>query len=222
MMIRSLALVALLFAAPAHAQVHVSPFTFQIPPGWLNLSPGAPPENFRGLPPQVVEQARGVPFLAMDVAGGADGFAENVNLVLVGCPAGGYSQKTMEALARHPELKQQGMTIREASTLQVGGLTAGRLLTEMSSGGVRVWQAQYHLPGGTRCAILTYSSTPEAFARYLPTFEAAARATTGLATPPGGFLSRIGSGALRGALIGGVAGAIATLLFALFRKKKKA
>ena len=215
----------------AEAQVSVPPFTFQVPAGWVNLSPGAPETNFAGLPPAIVAQARQLRFMAMDLAGAGDGFAENVNLQLVSC-TGRFTPELMDQVASQAPAQIQRMApgsrfqIIEKGVLSVGGVMAGRMVFDLDlAGGPSMRQLQYQLPAGSQCAILTYSSTPGDFARYLPMFEAAARATTGLSEPPSralGLFSRIGGAGLRGALIGGIAGCVAALVVALMRKKKKA
>jgi hypothetical protein len=223
--------VALLLLAgpPAGAQVKAPPFTFQVPAGWVNLSPGAPEENFRGLPPALLAQARKVHFMAMDMAGAHDGFAENVNANIVDC-MGRFTPELMEKVAGMAPLEIQrlapGSRVRiiEKGLVDLQGVKAGRMVFDCTlAGGPSMRQLQYHVPGGRRCAILTFSSTPGEFSRYLPVFEAAARAIGGVAEPPAqaGFLARIGKSALRGALIGGIAGGLAVLLVGLLRRKKR-
>ncbi len=218
----------LLLALPARAEtISVPPFTFRVPAGWTNLSPNAPPENFRGLPPQVVQQVQQTSGAAMDLNGAADGFAENLNVILVRCP-GPFTETAVASLARQApqaiaaQAPGSSASVREQGVARIGGVAAGRLVMDVTLGALQLRQVQYHFPAGEKCAVVTYSTTPAAFDRYLPVFEAAARATTGLSEPPAStFWSRVGASALRGALIGGLAGGAAALLVALLRRKRK-
>ncbi len=218
-----------LLAAPARGEtVTVSPFSFELPPGWLNLSPGAPPENFRGLPQAVIERARATAVTALDIAGAGDGFAENLNVVIARCP-GRFNDALMEKIvAEAPksiarEAPGASFQLVERGVTPIAGVNAGRLVYDLTLGAQKLRQLQLHLPAGRVCAIATYTATPETFARYLPVFEASARATRGLAEPPEaeGFFARILRSAGRGALIGGIAGGLAALLFGLLRRFRK-
>ncbi|MFZ5784813.1 MAG: hypothetical protein ACOY3Y_00090 [Acidobacteriota bacterium] len=221
-------LLALLLAAPARGEtVTASPFRFELPAGWLNLSRGAPPENFRGLPQAVIERARATAVTALDVAGAGDGFAENLNVVITRCP-GRFDDALLEKIvAEAPrsiarEAPGASFQLVERGVTSIGGVNAGRLVYDLTLGAQKLRQLQLHLPSGRLCAIATYTATPETFARYLPIFEASARATGGLAEPPEeGFLARILRSAGRGALIGGIAGGLGALLFGLLRRRKR-
>src|SRR4051812_32006224 len=60
-------------------------FKFQVPSGWIDLSPDAPAANFAKLPPALAQQVRAgnFAFYAADYAHADDGFMENVNASLV-------------------------------------------------------------------------------------------------------------------------------------------
>ena len=69
--------VGALGGAPAQAE-----WTFAIPEGWTDLSPGKPAPA--GVPESVVSLAQGGVYhtYAIDMASGADGFAENLNAIV--------------------------------------------------------------------------------------------------------------------------------------------
>jgi hypothetical protein len=104
--------------------------------------------------------------------------------------------------------------------VKIAGVDCGRIVGELDMGGAKSKQLLYLIPGGSEMAIVTYSSTPQDFPKYEPIFDAAAQATSGVTAPPS-FGGRIFRSSARGALIGGIAGAIAVLIAGLFRRKKK-
>src|SRR4051812_47984850 len=77
-------------------------FKFVVPPGWVDLSPGAPPENFSKLPPAVAKQIRdgGFAFYAADLDHASDGFMENVN-ASVDPGTEPITQKLVDEMAAH-------------------------------------------------------------------------------------------------------------------------
>jgi hypothetical protein len=200
-------------------------FQFQVPPGWVDLSPGAPQENFSRLPPQVVKQIRegNFAFYAADIDHATDGFMENVN-ASVDHGTEPVTQKLVDEMAAHmgDEVAKQApdvkLTVLEKNVVDLRGVPAGRLVIELS-GAMRTKQVQYLLPGVDGHAVLTYSTTPEDFARYQPIFDAAAIATGGVAEPPSS-LSKIGRSAWRGALIGGLV-ALVMIVAGLLAKRRK-
>jgi hypothetical protein len=206
--------------APAHA------FKFAVPPGWTDLSPGAPADNWKGVPPELAQQVRAgsFAFYAADVAGSNDGFMENVNATVLP----GRAKVTMQVLDQiaadlGAEVSRQlpgvQLQVLEKKLVEIHGVTCGRLVGLMQGAGTRAKQVQYLLPGPTEAAMVTYSTTPEKFAHYEPIFDAAAAATGGL-----GEGRSIGDSALRGAIFGGVSAAIAVTLLGLLkmRRRKKA
>lgn len=220
--------------AAVAGRVRVAPFEFTIPEGWTDLSPGAPESNFEGLDPAAVAAARGdgAAMVAVDLAGAGDGFAENVNARIVDCP-GPFDEDLLGQLARAivspdnaPSFGGLTATLVESRIVAVGGATGAWILFDISrADGFRVRTAQYHIPGGTTCAILSYSTTPAAYATYAPIFEAAALATTGAADPPSRFsCARYLGAGLRGGVIGGIIGALSALALgtgALVRRARR-
>jgi len=211
--------------APAHAEAPASRFSFHVPAGWTDLSPTAPQANFALVPKPLLDtiRARPMAFYAFDLTSGDDGFMENVNANIIS-GAEPITTGTLEAAFRDVEsgLAQVGGRYEklEQSTVEIDGVTVGRAVGIMHLGPIVSKQLAYLLPGDGQSAILTYSSTPEAFPRYLPIFEEAARQTKGLKAPQS-FWGRILRSAGRGALFGGLASAVAVILFGLIRRRKQ-
>src|SRR5687767_8677696 len=59
-------------------------FTFSPPPGWIDISRGAPEAQRQKAPPALLAQADnpGMAFVAFDPASADDGFVENMNAVV--------------------------------------------------------------------------------------------------------------------------------------------
>jgi hypothetical protein len=217
----TLVLLTLSVASAASA----STFKFQVPPGWLDLSPGAPEANFAKLPPALVQQVRGgnFAFYAADIAHADDGFMENANASLVAGTQTITQQFLDQMMAQmNDEVGKQapGMTIEvlEKKLVEINGVTCGRTVAVMKGPDLKAKQVQYVLPGQSEAAVITYSTTPEKFAEYEPVFDTAARATTGIKAP-----RTVLQSAGRGALFGGIAGAVAVLAMGLvttLRKKR--
>ena len=206
-------------------------FTFKVPDGWTDLSPGAPAANFEGLAPAIMREVKSGKYAAyaMDLAHADDGFAENFNAI-VDPGSEPITEKLLDAVANGMSgeiAKQAGGSaeVRERSLVTVAGVRAGRLVADIHLGAINTRAMMYILPGKDEHAVVTYSAAPEAFDSYRPIFEAAAQATRGV-VEPAGFWERIGAGALsggmRGMLIGAVVGLVMGLFAVLFRKKKPA
>jgi hypothetical protein len=199
-------------------------FGFRVPPGWVNLSPDVPEAERKQAPPLLLEQiARGGhPFFAADLAHADDGFMENVNAV-VQPGASSVTQAVLDEFepGMQAELKKQGLSFRvlEKSLVKVGGVTAGRIESELTMGENVVKQIQYLLPGKGHHAVVTYSTVPEKFDQYRSVFDAAAAATTGVVEPRS-LWARIGQRALWGALIGAVLGGLAALASRIKKRRR--
>ncbi|HZS39961.1 MAG TPA: hypothetical protein VFF06_24175 [Polyangia bacterium] len=215
---------AAFFAAPARASA--TGFHFQVPPGWVDLSPSAPPANFARLTPEQAQLIRDgrFAFYAADVEHSDDGFTENVNVTLEP-GAAPVTEALLQQLTAEidAEVRKQraGMSERIVDTklVQIGGVTCGRYVGELQmvtpAGAYQVKQIGYIIPGHEQHAIITYSTTPADFARYQPVFDAAALATTGAEEPTGFFrrvMNRAGSGAIYGALFGLIGALLAVVV----------
>jgi hypothetical protein len=169
-------------AAPADASE--GGFGFEVPPGWLDLSPGAPAANFSKVTPEVAAQARNKDFIffAADVEHAqADGILANVNGTLVSEKPSKVTKESLEGLASG---LGADFAVREKTLLDVGGVAVGRIVDQLAvKGGKPDAQVLYILPGKDGDAALTFTTSQEHFARDQPAFEAAMRATTGLVEP---------------------------------------
>ena len=173
------------FAAVAAA----SSWQFVIPEGWVDLSPGKPvPE---GVPEEVATMTQSGIFVVygMDLKGAKDGFAENVNAVvqpavLVADEAelARYASELPAQVRR--EVPGAKATVLEQGVVPIGGVPSFRFVVDVDAPQAHMRTLQYVIPGGSEAAMLTYTSTPDAFATYLPTFEKAAAATQGAAAAP--------------------------------------
>jgi hypothetical protein len=75
----ALSVACLACADLAQARVAPHPFTYSIPDGWTDLSPGVPDSNFQNLHPDIVTEARSGKFVtfAMDLRD-QDGYFEGM------------------------------------------------------------------------------------------------------------------------------------------------
>lgn len=211
----------------AGAETGAGGFTFSPPPGWIDISRGAPEAQRQQAPPALVAQADnpGMAFVAFDPASGDDGFVENMNAVVetgkrppLATPEGLVElEKMLET-----ELGKQGMTYRslKMEVVKVGGVTAGRLVGEMKVPNGLVNLVQFAIPGKQSHATLTFTTTPDKLAHYEPIFDAAAQATLGAVEPRAG--SSIKDSAIRGAIIGGIAGGIGALIAGMMKRRRRA
>lgn len=202
-------------------------FQFQVPKGWTDLSPGAPPENIAKAPPQFIADGRaaGFVFLAADLAHADDGFMENENVLVqrLGEPVTqAYVDGVMtEVQAEHSRRGTPKFKVLEQGMTTIADVAVGRLVSGFESDGIDIRQIAYLIPGGDSVAIMTFSTTAAAFAEYAPAFDAAARATRGVVQVPG-KLQRVLSSGGRGAIIGAIVGLAVALVSLLRRKKAKA
>jgi hypothetical protein len=196
---------------------------FSPPPGWLDLSPGTPPENRKKAPPAFVAQAdsHAYAFLAVDVDHADDDFAENVNAVVrTGVRPGRMTVKMLDEFCKAVEgdVHQHGVSyaLLKKELVQIDGVTVGRIVGDVKTAAFTARSVSYAMTGDGSQAMLTFSTSPAAFARYEPIFDAAAKATRGLVEPPNASESL-------GSIVGGIAGALgATFGVAAYKRKKKA
>jgi hypothetical protein len=202
-------------------------FTFTPPPGWIDISRGAPEEQRKKGPPGLRAQADNpaIDYMAVDPANWDDGFVENMNaVVLTGKRA---LLPTLEGLTEMTkgiaeEAAKSGFKYRVVKTdlVKVAGVTSGRIVGEMSIQGTDTRLVQYVIPGEMSQATLTFTTTPANFAHYEPLFDAAAQATVGAVEARAG--SSLSSSALAGGIAGGIGGGVAALFFALSKRRRAA
>jgi hypothetical protein len=199
-------------------------FVFSAPPGWVDVSPDAPAAERQKAPEQLVAIAGNYAFYAADLGSGHDGFMENMNAVVqtdIRPPLATPAMLAAIETQVQDQFSKQGMSYRalKKDVIKVGGVTAGRIVADATTpqGTIRV--LQFTIPGDRSNATLTFSTTPENFARYEALFDAAAQATRGAVEPRAGFAMNWNSVG-RSAIMGGAAGGIAVLLVALLKRKK--
>jgi hypothetical protein len=218
----------LLAARAAAAEPGAGGFTFSPPPGWIDISRGAPEAQRQKAPPALLAQADnpGMAFVAFEPASGDDdGFVENMNAVVeTGKRPPLATREGLVELEKmlETELGKQGMTYRslKMEIVKVGGVTAGRLVGEMKVPNGLVNLVQFAIPGKQSHATLTFTTTPDKLAHYEPIFDAAAQATLGAVEPRAG--SSITDSAIRGAIIGGIAGGIGALIAGMMKRRRRA
>jgi hypothetical protein len=198
-------------------------FVFSPPPGWIDISRGAPEALRQKAPPALLAQADNMAFVAYEPDSDADGFVENMNAVVQtgkNPPAATPELLVELTQALEKELAPQGMTYRslKREVVKVAGVTAGRLVGELTAPNGHVNLIQYAIPGARAHAMLTFTTAPEKLAHYEPIFEAAAQATRGAVEPDA--RSSVALGSLSGAIVGGAAGAIGAL-FVLRGKRRR-
>ena len=215
--------VALLSVGGAAAQADAGGFTFTPPPGWIDVSRGAPEAQRQKAPAELRAQADNpaIAYLAVDLAHADDGFAENMNAVVqTGArppvpTREGLAEmvKTVQAQAaqQHAEYRSSKMEV-----VKVAGVTSGRFVGEVrAASGLSTSLVQYVIPGERAFAALTFITTPQKLAEYEPIFEASAQATRGAVEPRPGPQ-------LLGAAIGIVAGIAAAAIGSMFAIREKA
>ena len=191
MLFARLATTVALFACAglAHAE---HPFTYTIPDGWTDLSPGAPDNAFRNLHPEIVQQAQSGRFVtfAMDLRA-EDSFYEVMNAVV----REGALTTDDDLSKLVPELEdvyqrefEAPVHMVEADHADIGNVQAIRVVYDITLPKRTLRQVQYLMPGGLDWyTVVTYSTVPEHYDGYRTTFEMSAKATGGLAKAKAGF-----------------------------------
>lgn len=186
-----LAATVALFSCAAQARAE-HPFTYVIPDGWTDLSPGAPDAAFRNLHPGIVREAQSGRFVAfaMDLRT-EDGFYEGMNaLVREGALT---TDDDLSVLV--PELEdayqlefKAPVRVVEADHAEIGNVRAIRVVYDVSLPARTLRQEQYLMPGGLDWyTVVTYSTVPERYERYRKTFATSASATGGVAEAKAGL-----------------------------------
>jgi hypothetical protein len=221
------AIVGLLLGTAAVAHAGSGGFTFTPPPGWIDVSRGAPEAQRQKAPAAVRAQADNpaIAFFAIEPDGGGgpsfakmNAFVEVGKRTLLATPAGlAETEKGLQA-----EFAKKGVTYRalKAEVVKVAGVTSGRLVGEVQAPTGAIDLIQYAIPGDNAMAMVTFTTSPADLARNEPIFAAAAQAIRGAVEPHPGSL--IAGTAIGGALIGGIAGGIGALIAVLAKRKRKA
>lgn len=201
---------------------------FKLPDDWYDLSPGAPQENRDAMPPELLEMAAGSQQAAFAI-GPADpqtGFLRNLVITLAPCPPS-FAEEDLGKLLEGLEADlaaipgTQGYRLDDHGEDRIAGYSVGWAEAHASVAGVPLAQMQYYIPGEGGCAVATYSTSAAAEAADFPRFRELVRETGGVREAKGGFdWGAVGSSAKRGAMIGGIVGALAGL-FGLFGWRRR-
>jgi hypothetical protein len=192
-------------------------FTFRAPEGWTNVSPDAPASEVAKAPAQLVSDvhSRGFVFYAADLRT-SDTFMENVSATVY--PGGrritqGFLDGTVAEMADASRKSVPSYRLIDKRLASLKGITVGRILSELEVNHVKVRSLAYLIPGPKSFAMLTYTTAADDFGRYEPALEAAAQATTGVGDPTSLQISTL--------MVGGFAGALAALIAAKLKARKK-
>jgi len=181
-------------SAGSVAHADAGKFTFTPPPGWVDISRGAPEGQRQKTPPDLLAKADNpaVAYLAVDLAHADDGFPENMNaIVQTGANPPVPTQEGLAEMvkAMQGQAAQQHGEYRssKAEVVKVAGVTSCRFVGEMKlASGVVTSLVQYAIPGERSFAALTFSTTPQKLVEHEPIFEASAQATGGAVEPKPG------------------------------------
>ncbi len=219
---RSLVVLAIV-AAPLLARAE---FRFPVPPGWVDLSPGAPAANFEGLAPDFVKTLRSGQFraFAFDVAHTERGFTPNFNAVAMDPPTRvteANEADLAQALFGPIQKQMAGAALVEKGIVEVGGVKSLRIVYDSEMGGTPLRQMAVLVPGVPNTAVVTYTALRDQFASLRPAFEAHVARIEG-AREDGGvsIVGPVARDGLVGALVGAAVGLGAG--FVTWRRKRAA
>jgi hypothetical protein len=219
--------------APAAAEWH-----FQIPAGWVDLSGGKPAPP--GMPAREVALARGCQAYAFDPASAGNGYPQSMaarvlRVPMVADEAGIAPFLTSFAQGVHSTTPEARLAFVEQGIVEIQGVPAMRLVADMKAPRKQLRLLVYVIPGGDSTAMIAYTADPRVYERYLPLFEANARAVQGVASAP--LAARVGHW-LQGTWLGDLSPhdrdalftgfgkvfgvAVVLVLFGLVRRRKRA
>lgn len=165
-------------ALPAHAAPEHS-FQFEIPDGWIDLSPGTPAANADDASPLIREATRRLdPDTVVYAAMPGEDVVMSV-LLRAEVDSEPIDPASLARAARQIGWEDH-FVVEEQRIETVGGLAWGRF-TGHTDKNTRF--LLYLVPGRPRSALVLFSAPPEAFDDLVTTFEAAAMHTRGAALP---------------------------------------
>jgi hypothetical protein len=163
---------------------------FATPPGWLNLSPGAPAENFTKIPEATAKAFKDAKVVAaaMDVdAKTGDGGANMVAEILhTSFPISETSMKEFGTQMVESASQKSGSkyTLSTTGILQISGVTCGRSVSETQTKlGTALTQVTYVLPDGPDLGIMTVTIATKHFKKNESALDEIARSVTGIRAP---------------------------------------
>ncbi|HEX7150440.1 MAG TPA: hypothetical protein VF618_03055 [Thermoanaerobaculia bacterium] len=177
-MTRTLFLIAALVALPAVAD----DFTYELPPGWVDLVK----TDLAGAPEFLVKEARSGKYKIWAADPDAMtplGAPVNMNVV----EQAGSGKVTKEAMeeaasgmrAQFEKLGIDATILGEPQLQQLDGVPIGVLDSTLTAPNGKLRLRQYFIPGEKKVAVLTYACSPDAYDEYRNLFEVSARATKG-------------------------------------------
>ena len=182
-MLRMLSLIASIVVLSNFALADSSsPFTFQIPPGWVDVSPSAPAENFAKIPPEFAARLHDDPealFIAADPDHPSPGGLLTLEMVSMIDPRPAIvTKKIVDEVAASAS---GGATIRETSVLDINGVSVGKFIGDIAAGDSEPAAILgYLLPSPRGLALMRFTTTRDRLATDEPQFQSAMAATTGL------------------------------------------
>jgi hypothetical protein len=164
-----------------------STLVYSIPPGWVDLSPGAPAANFAKLRPAFLAQVRSGNFelFALDKKSGEAFeprlFAESVaaDRPITAIALAAYAEETRKKFIA----SGASAAVLKKELITIGGAVGGRVLLEKLEKKEKAAAQRvliYLIPDGDLRVSLSFVSDAATFEQHQPVFEAAASATTGV------------------------------------------
>jgi len=199
-------------------------FRFHIPEDWVDLSPGAPADNFDQVPVYVTRLVRSHKFVAVayDMAGRSGHFVANVNVDVQQAVLPISERKLAKIQAEYERATARGgypVHVVDASIRNIQGVPAARLVSDVRMMGSELRQVVYLIPGYKETAAMTFTTERSRFDEYAPVFDATAERTEGVRAPPPMLLGFDLREMLRAGLIGGLIGGCIAFVRGLIRRK---
>jgi hypothetical protein len=164
---------------------------FTIPSDWIDLSPGAPEENFTKVPEFMVKDARDpktVAFATFD-AGPRGGRA--VMHAQTEASRITITEESVKRLGEHMEATQTNMrdggkfTLVTSGTILIDGVTCGKIVGDLTVDKDRapITEVMYLVPDGARMVNILFTTSARFFKKLEPKFDEIAQAITGVGAP---------------------------------------
>jgi len=180
----ALAISAAVLLVPAGGWAETG-FQFEVPDGWVDLSPTAPAANLKRVAPEFLAQitTAHVVFRAAPLDGAGNPKATMLGAVFPGTPdiqdvANSIVEQYAEELGTIPEA---AIAAEKSEFVEIGNVTVVRRVVQLQAPGIWIKQMFYVMPGREATATATLAVYDEdSFEVHRSAFEAAAQRTTGL------------------------------------------
>jgi hypothetical protein len=178
----------LLMVAPAAAR-QPSRFTFEMPPGWVDLADGASEDIKEKLNQGLVEASTRKDFLAFAADPQADENGRNNFLQAILLPGAlavtiETLPKIRDALRKRSEGEGLSIDMQSVEISRIGEVDVARARWTVHNKDGDEARLAYVIPGGDRAALLIFGCPAEHFDKLRPLFQAVAERTRGAAAPP--------------------------------------